>query len=143
MFMGFFLSNFKRLKKNYLIKNFIINNGKANYFLPDFLFRKKIMNFRFKFLKLKKKFKFENYFFSDKKMNKYGFNVCILNLNDKISFYKELLEEENKFVISHKYENIDFNHYSFNYFFNFNILLNHNLEIYKIIIILNLNFILK
>lgn len=138
MFMNFLLDNFEKVKKNYLNKNFINNNNnKISNLLPDYLFRKKITNAHLRFLKLKKFFKFKSYFITNNLKN--GFNVCILNLKDKNSFYNELLNEENTYLISYRYHEIEEYKYNFNFYFNFCIFLNINLEIYKILIYLNLH----
>ncbi len=114
------------------------NNFIDNVFLsPTFFFKKKIFSDFFKFKKLIKN---SNYFFFNVYRNSLipGSNLIIIDKNNELTInedskdiiqFKQNYEEKKEFFL---------NHNKINFFFNFNLFLSQNIEIYKIIILLYL-----
>lgn len=140
----FFLKN---LEKNLIIFYFLKNNFVKSNIIPNFLFKKQIF-FDFKnFVKFSKKNKIKSLYINNNFLKNFNYNLYgnnfLLILNDVID-NKEINNLKNDFNIDIFYKN-NFNFSSNNdysvisYFLNFNLFMSNILELYKILILLNLN----
>lgn len=148
----FFLKN---LEKNLIFFFFLKNNHIKYNIVPNFLFKKQIFFDYKNFLKFSKKNKINFLFINNSSFNHlnssynlYGNNFLILNkkllnqkdFNDyKNDFNLEIFLKNNFFISG----NNNLNDPIISYYLNFNLYVLNILEIYKIIIILNLNNILN
>lgn len=146
----FFLKN---LEKNLILFFFLKNNLIKQTIVPNFLFNKQIF-FDFKnFLKFSKKNKIKFLFIKKNDLkndlnNLYGNNFVLFN--NKLLNNKDVIDYKNEYNIEIFFKNnnqfsiFDINNLlNISYFLNFNLFLSNIVEIYKILIILNLNIINK
>lgn len=148
----FFLKN---LEKNLIFFFFLKNKLFKQNVVPNFLFNKQIF-FDFKnFLKFSKKNKIKFLFINNTDFNKLNYSNNLYGNNFLLMSNKFL---NNKDLIDYKNDyNLDIflkNNYSFlssdidgmsviSYFLNFNLFMSNIVDIYKILIILNINNICK
>lgn len=154
-----FYNNFffflKYLEKNLIFFFYLKNSFIKQNIVPNFLFNKQIF-FNFKnFLKFSKKNKIKFLFIKNNDFNKlnykndlYGNNFLLIS--NKYLSNKDLADYKNDYNLDIFFKN----NYNFldpnvidsqviSYFFNFNLFFVNIIEIYKILVILNLNNILK
>lgn len=143
-----FLNSYKFKKQNYFFNlnwKIKINN---HTILPEFSITKNIFNKKIKFKDLEKKHKVSSFFLANKYVpNSFGLNYYIAELKQKgniTNLFKDL-EDDNYHNLIHFKKNTNNLQFelndliNFNFFFNYNLYNLHVLEIYKIIVILNLS----
>lgn len=147
-----FYNNFyfflKSLEKNLIIFYFFKNNVCKHNIVPNFLFNKQIFSDFKNFNKFSKKNKIKFLYLNNKNLKNfklYGNNFFLLSNNIDS---KEINNLKNEFNIDLFYKN-NFNFYNkydffiISYFLNFNMFINNIVELYKILILLNLINIIK
>jgi hypothetical protein len=160
LFLNFYFYNF--LIKHYKNKNFFIfqnnflNNYKKKFFIKLlFNLRDQYLHERVNFSKflnlntnssilINKKVNFNNYYMLDNFFfkNLFGINYLIINKNN----FLDLLSKNDEFSNNIVYTDINDNVYNCNdfmFYFNHNIYIFNMIEIYKILIFLQLNVIIK
>jgi len=148
-----FFNNFfyflKNLEKNLLIFYFLKNNFIKYNITPNFMFNKKIFYDYFNFIKFTKKNNLK--FLNIKNSNFYNLNYNFYG-NNLLLFSNKNIEDKDLILIKNDYNldlffknNFDFleNKFDITYFLNFNLFFLNIIEIYKILILLNLNIITK
>lgn len=148
----FFLKN---LEKNLILFLFLKNNLLKQNIIPNFLFNKQIFFDYKNFLKFSKKNKIKFLFVKNSDLrnlsysnnNLYGNNFLLLNKKNLNN--KDIVDYKNDYNLDIFLKNNNFfNPYIMNlsnisYFLNFNLFVSNISDIYKILILLNINHILK
>ncbi len=148
----FFLKN---LEKNLILFLFLKNNLLKQNIIPNFLFNKQIFFDYKNFLKFSKKNKIKFLFVKNSDLrnlsysnnNLYGNNFLLLNKKNLNN--KDIVDYKNDYNLDIFLKNNNFfnphimNLSNISYFLNFNLFVSNISDIYKILILLNINHILK